>query len=536
MAIFSRIRQYNPAVRERESDKSIGEVQSVGGAPENEEDGKRTPRRKPSKVRACGPRPSTARIAEALGRENQSWPASHVGLQDADRAADAEGEEELQSLVPALLSTIHHFFGSFFPLFRKVTDPREPCKIRYPMEMLAYAGILMFLCGLGARRQIGLLLRNRTSIGNGLALFGVEGFPHGDTLDDAFSRVKPEEFQEIVCTMTEILIRKKVLYPWRLLDKYYVVAVDGTGMITFKSRHCPHCLTRTQNGVTQYYHNVLEAKIVTANGFVFSLMTEFIENAGEQMSKQDCEVRAFYRLADRLNKRFPRLPICLSMDGLYAGGPTFETCDRYGWQFVIVLKDDGLPYVNQEFRSLSRMQPENRLIWHTGKRNEVRQDLWWINDVHYVDTNKTAHTLSVLECMETKPWKGERRTTKFKWVMSHKVTSNNAVAFANSGGRIRWKVENEGFNVQKNGGYGLEHAYSQNTSSCKVFYFLLQIAHMLSQLLQKGSLLRNIFPRGCGSAKNLARLLLEAWRTIRLTSERIRDICTSRFQIRFDSS
>jgi hypothetical protein len=41
---------------------------------------------------------------------------------------------------------------------------------------------------------------------------------------------------------------------------------------------------------------------------------------------------------------------------------------------------------------------------------------------------------------------------------------------------MRWKIENEGFNVQKRGGYELEHAYTNHPNSAKVFYFLLQIA------------------------------------------------------------
>ncbi len=35
---------------------------------------------------------------------------------------------------------------------------------------------------------------------------------------------------------------------------------------------------KLNNGEILYYHPVLEAKLVTANGFAFSLMTEFIEN------------------------------------------------------------------------------------------------------------------------------------------------------------------------------------------------------------------------------------------------------------------
>ncbi len=393
---------------------------------------------------------------------------------------------------------------------------------------------MMFLCRLGARRQIGLLLRNGPSVAKFQALFGVETFPHGDTLDDAFSKLDTDQGQDVVSTMTETLIRKKVLYPYRLLDTYFVVAIDGTGTLTFSKRHCPYCLTRTHNGKTLYYHNVLEAKLVTANGFAFSLMTEFIENPGENPSKQDCELKAFYRLAERLKKRLPRLPIFLSIDGLFANGPTFGLCQRYGWKFMIVLKDDHLPSVNEEFTVLSHLQKENRFSWNTGKNAEIRQDFRWADDISYVDSDSREHTLSVIQCLETKPdKKGKDKTTKFKWVTNRKVSTNNVAMLANDGGRIRWKIENEGFNVQKNGGYGLEHAYTNNPNSAKIFYFLLQIAHMLAQLLDKGSLLRKAFPAWFGSAKNLAFRLLEAWRNARLSKDAIDAMLRARFHIRF---
>ena len=101
---------------------------------------------------------------------------------------------------------------------------------------------------------------------------------------------------------------------------------------------------------------------------------------------------------------------------------------------------------------------------------------------------------------------------------------------------MRWKIENEGFNVQKKGGYGLEHAYTNDPNSATVFYFLLQIAHLLAQLLYKADLLKRDFPEGFGSAKNLAFRLLEAWRNARMAQADITAALQKRFQIRFDSS
>jgi hypothetical protein len=97
-------------------------------------------------------------------------------------------------------------------------------------------------------------------------------------------------------------------------------------------------------------------------------------------TKQDCEQRAFHRVAERLKTFFPRLPMLLLLDGLYANGPVMAACRTNHWQFMIVLQDGSLKSVGEEFKGLSKLTTGNRceMIW--GGR---RQRFTWINHIEY---------------------------------------------------------------------------------------------------------------------------------------------------------
>lgn len=445
-------------------------------------------------------------------------------------------EKEQAKMIAAFTGTVRHFFGEWSEIFKNVKDGSNPELIVYPLEELLFTGVLMYLCHLGSRRDINHKLRgNEAAEEKSKLLFGTERIPHGDTLDYAFRKLNVEEMQNVVSWMTATLIRKKALTKWRLFEHYYLVAIDGTGVLSFSERHCPYCMTqKLNNGTTRYYHPVLEAKLITENGFAFSLMTEFIENRDPNATKQDCELKAFYRLARRIKKQFPRQPMCLLMDGLYAGGPTFKVCEHNGWKYLIVLTDNDLPDINQEFESLLKMSPDcqRQIELEDGSKQTHR----WMNSVSYTDSNLDQHLVGVVECVETfQDDQGKEKANKNKWVTNFTLTSGNAPKLSRAG-RSRWKIENEGFNLQKNGGYRLEHPYSHHDIARKVFYLLLQIAFTIFQLIARGSLFRIAFPSGVGSLKNIAFRLLEAWRNLRLGPQVFNSLYAGRFQIRLDSS
>jgi len=201
--------------------------------------------------------------------------------------------------------------------------------------------ILMgFLLKLGSRRRIGFELDTSEGLANlnTLARSRQETVAHPDTLNHFLSHMPTRALEGLRRQMVQRLIRMKLLDYARLHGRFPVV-IDATGQLHFHQRHCAQCLERTSNGQTHYYHQVLEAKLVTPDGLAISLASEFIENADPKATKQDCELKAFRRLAGRLKKDFPQLSLCLLFDALYANGGVMDLCERNHWKYIITFKE-----------------------------------------------------------------------------------------------------------------------------------------------------------------------------------------------------
>ena len=85
-------------------------------------------------------------------------------------------------------------------------------------------------------------------------------------------------------------------------------------------------------------------------------------------------------------------------------------------------------------------------------------------------------------------------------------------------------------------GFNLEHAYSTGKWQIKNFYVLLQIAHMILQLIECGSLLVADCKWLFGSIRNLAKRLAESLRNRLIPPEATDPAVAGGIQIRLDSS
>ena len=448
--------------------------------------------------------------------------------------------------------TIGHFWPNLNGWADGLPDTRFQPMVTYPARFLLWWGLLLFCFKLGSRRNLDFQLRDLElcvlANANRLAKTEQTSLPVHKTLDHFLGHVGSPALAQLRNQCVRQLIRNKVLDPFRF-DGQFVIATDGTGYLSFKERHCPHCLEHSNGSAVYYLHPVLEAKIVHPDGLALSVGTEFIENpcpdrppsspaqlTDYEAVKQDCELKAFLRLAPDLKKAFPQTPFCLATDSLMACGPVLTVCEVNHWSFVLTFKPGRTPALWDDFQGLLKLSPQNHLT--RVLPDKTRQSFRWANDLSYTDSEGRTHTLHALLCEET----SQGQTQTFSWITNKRLGAANAPTLADYGGRVRFKIENQGFNIQKNSGLNLEHAYSTGPDTLKCFYYLLQIAHLFLQMLEMGSLLRQLArqygstPVGLfGSLKNIAQFLLDCFRYFQLGAQ---DFGPSQpFQIRLvDSS
>jgi len=464
----------------------------------------------------------------------------------------------------AFVRTTRHFWPELNEWLDQLPDGRFQPFVTYHKRFLVWWGLSLFTFQLGARRQLDFELDCRdTQILpnlNRLAQTEQETRPVHKTLHNFLRRSGAHPatpYARLRRRMLQRLIRSKALDSARL-QGCFVAGCDATGQLTFSEKHCEHCLVQRHKTHTTYMHHVLEAKLLGPANMALSMGTEFIENRDDdptlgatldaEARKQDCELKALSRLVPNLRKDFPQLRLCLSGDSLYTCGRTLQLAKDYHCNYVLVFKEGRMSAVWREFQTLLAECPHNRLEHYPeGPNGGVHQLYRWVHDLSYQDDEGRTWTFHAILCEETvaKTEAGQiiTETTTYAWITDLHVSKKTVVEVATKGGRHRWHVENQGFNRQKNSGLNLEHAYCKNEELLKAYYYLMQIAHMILQVFEAGSLLRRVAAE-CGQTpwqlfgglKYLARRLVESFRQRYLSQDAFDPDPNDRIQYRFDTS
>jgi hypothetical protein len=451
-------------------------------------------------------------------------------------------EEEVagrQQAVEETLNVFRQLLPGLLHDLAKIEDPRNPKKTKHKLTVLLLYGMLAFVFQYASRREAGREMSRPVLCENLKALFPeLESLPHQDTLCRLLERIEVKEIEEAHLQLLRRLIRSKKFQNY-LVKKRYLIAVDGTQKFVTETCLSEEQLNRKPGGKEepQYYVYLLEAKLVFSNGLVLPLMSEFLDNTVDEVSsKQDCELKAFYRLVARLKAAFPRLPVTLLLDGLYANGPVMALCRRNRWEFMIVLQNESLPSVWKEANALMKLHPEQTVTRTCKGRHQTFR---FTNDIEYVygSNARSKQTVHVVVCEET--WEEVddharivMKASRHAWLSSEPLHERNLHVRCNEMARSRWGLEND-ILQEKRQGYQYEHVFAYDWNAMRGYHYLMHLAHLMNELaglVEVVAALTSEF-----GIRGFLRLLRETIAGPWLDHERIRELQKKRSQLRFAS-
>ena len=421
-----------------------------------------------------------------------------------------------KDLLAELRKIIKKYLPQLTNLFSTLTDKRHKSYITYDIKAIIMTRLLALLCGLTTMSDINKEFNTDEAIKN-LSIIcnqNLKEIPDWQTIQDVIEQLEYSEIDDIRKYIFKALLRSKMFDRFRYNGCIQLI-VDATGLTALDYDLNGNCLTRTRDGKTKYYKYVLEAKVVFGD-MVISIDSEWIENnkLNNENDKQDCEINAFKRMAPRIKKNFPKLKFIITGDALYASTPMINICKDNKWNFIFNLKKDRLKNVYEEF------------IDNINYENEVSKENYYLSSNIIFNDNK----INAFRYIEKQDEYKKCKTTIFNYITDLKVTNKNINEIVEMG-RRRWKIENEGFNIQKNGTYNISHLCSRNENALKIHYLFIQIAHTIRQLLELGSLVVKEISRFV-TKKEISKIITNTLISSKITNLESSDL---NFQLRFDT-
>lgn len=357
----------------------------------------------------------------------------HIPKEEYLNRADRRALVKNKNLLVEIVKIINKYLPQLSNIIDNLTDKRNKSYIKYNMRTIIFTRLFALICGITTMNGMTRTFNTENTIKN-LSVICKQNFneiPNWQTIQDVLEDLDIEEIRNIRKYIVKTLIRSKMFDKYRY-NGYFQVLVDATGVTCCDYNLNGNCIEKKyKSEKTKYYKYVLEAKIVVGK-IVISLDSEWIENSiiKSDKQKQDCEINAFKRMAPRIKK-----------DRLKQIFNDFE---------------DDLAYENE-----------------TTEKN-------------YFLSTKIKYKTHKLNAVRYQEYQKEKLVT-FNYITNLKTNNHNIKNIIKMG-RSRWKIENEGFNEQKNGTFCISHLCSRNETALKIHYYLIQIAHIIRQLLEVGSI------------------------------------------------
>ena len=421
---------------------------------------------------------------------------------------------------------------------------RQPIKVKHSITVLTLYGILIFIYQLTSRREANREITEPIFFDNLKSIFPeLVTMPHADTLARLLARIDLEMLSDEASNLINRFIRKKK-FKNILINKGYLIAIDGTGKISRDRKWSKECLEKKVGKTVEgkedkkkYYAYVVEACLIFAGGLVLPFESEFLEYSPEVTGevKKDCEAKGFKRLVAYISKKFPKLKISVVADGLFATGPAIDLLKSKGWKYMITLKDDSLKSVWDQFHENMKMEKDINILHQSWGDRE--QTFTWSNEIEYKyeqDGKVKKTEVHVIVCEET--WEEtkldgtiEKKYSKYAWISDQVLTKKNIHIRCNLMGRARCIESN--ILLEKHYGYSYEHCFSYTWSVMKGYHYLMHIAHIINAIMFTTEYFyEKVKEKTMGGVINLFQKALES---TFLDKERLLKILSQNYQIRF---
>lgn len=394
-------------------------------------------------------------------------------------------------------------------IISKWDDHRDPKKVDIKLHDVLMSGFACMFFQEPSLLQFQKDLEEVSHANNLRTQFDVEQIPSTTQMKDVTDNVKSTKFKSVFNMLHKKLDKISAIETFKNALDTYFVPVDATQYFTSTKIRCAQCLKKECKDGTHYSHQMIQAAIaLPGKSVVLPLMPVEISNLPEiNPTKQDCEWKGFFRFLSDLKRGYLQLPFTFTLDALYADQVVVEAIRADNHNFIIVSKPDDNKYLHEEF---SLVTTKTYSLEHDdGKHIHVYR---WSNDLPLNSKRKALVNFVEYE-MKKLDMPGKYKTVyKNTWITSHTITEKNVSEIV-LGGRVKWKIENECFNSQKNQGYNLEHSYGHGEKYLSFnFAVLTVLAFFFHQILEYKDEWYQACRKKCGSKINL-------WNKLRSATE-----------------
>jgi hypothetical protein len=368
------------------------------------------------------------------------------------------------------MTLIDEYIGLISDVAKLIPDKRKGKNIRYSMVDIALAAFSVFYFQCSSWLSFQKNLEAKKRISNVQTLFHCHNIPTDNHIRSILDEANPELFSPIFYKIIDDFMSSKAAKHYKVLDKYHLIAIDGTEYHTSKKIHCENCYTRhhKKDNTIDYVHIAVGSAFCTPNiTEVIPFPPAFVRPQEYGNGKQDTECKATTRMLPELREKTKNLNVVLLLDAIYGNQPMIKNINNNNFNFIITAKEGSqknvFDYVNG-----ATLDTIIRIEKVDGKK--VKCIYRFMRDIPLVN-QKNSITVNYIELTEKTLLSNEQITklkgddstqsndniSKFAYI-TDLIPNKKNIAELIKCGRARWRIEN-GFNSLKNRGYNFEHNF-----------------------------------------------------------------------------